>query len=139
MSFGQIKREKLIDERIGNISFVYGKATDIEQNDISYGVYLIFQNIKYKSITDTKIIGFHDKESLNEFIKDLNVVKTQMLLKEKVSIAWSRKLYNLYFYDFSYNLYLENVKGVPGYTTLNINDVDKLIEVLGKIDFGKDL
>ncbi len=30
LSFGQIKREKLIDERIGNISFVYGKATDIE-------------------------------------------------------------------------------------------------------------
>lgn len=138
MSFGQVKREQIIDEKIGKINFKYIKIINIEKNEVSYLVYLGFQNEKYKSITDTKSIGFFDKESLNEFNKDLNTVKTQMLLKEKVSISWNRSLYNLTLYDFSFALYLENVKGVKGYTTLNVDEVNKLIENISKIDFGKD-
>lgn len=138
ISFGQVKREKLIDEKIGKISFRYAKSTDLEKNEIIYFVYLGFQNEKYTSITDIKSVSFFDKESLNEFIKDLNAAKTQMLLKQKTDLSWNRKKYNLAFYDFSFDLYLKQATGTEAYTTLDEKTVDKLIEVLMKIDFGKD-
>lgn len=139
LSFGQVKRENFIDEKIGEIYLTYKKTTDLEKSEISYHVYLGFQNQKYSSISDIKSFGFFEKEKLENFIKDLKSAHTQMLLNEKISIAWERETYNLIFYDFSNNLYLEAGKGVKGYTTLNLQNLEKLLGYLSQIDFGKDI
>ena len=138
ISSGQVKKQTLLKETIGTTNLEYIKSTDIEINKISYLVYLSFQNQKYSSITDFKIIGFYDQESINVLIKDLTGAQKQMLLNEKVSVKWNKSNYNLDLYDFSPNLYLSSTKGVSGYTTLNSKQVGNLISNLSKIDFGKD-
>jgi hypothetical protein len=138
-SFGQVKRENIIDERIGEISFSYKKITDLEKSEITYLVYLGFQNQKYSSISDIKSIGFFEKDNLANFIKDLKSAHEQMLLDEKISIDWRKERYNLKLYDFSKALYLESTRGTGGYTTLNLKNLEKLLEYLSKIDFGKDI
>jgi hypothetical protein len=138
ISFGQTKNEKLIDQKIGKINFLYDKSTELETKEIRYLLYLGFQNEKYKSITDIKSVAFNDKESITQFIKDLNTAKTQMQSKEKIDLKWNRKRYNLALYDFSTALYLQKSSDSDAYTTLTLKDVEKLITTLLKIDFGND-
>ena len=134
----QTKRENLLSDKVGTINIKYIKSTDLDKNDIYYFVYLSFQNEKYTTITDTKSLGFKDKESLSEFVKDLNTAKTQMDLNQKVNLSWNRNNYNLKLYDFTNVLYITQSDGVKGYCTINNNLVEKLIQLLSKIDFGKD-
>jgi hypothetical protein len=137
--FSQVKRENLFKEKIGSVNLEYTKSIDLQSNTQNYYVFLMFQNQKYIQITDTKIISFYDQEKFNEFIKDLKSAYQQMLLKEKVEISWTKADYSLILYDFSKALYLESKKGVSGYTTLNLKQVENLIQSLSKIEIGKDV
>lgn len=137
VAFSQVKNETIMKEKIGSLTIEYNKKTNLENSNVDYRVYLLFQNQKYRSIVDTKIISFYSQESLDEFIKDLNASYKQMLTKEKVDISWSKNDYRLDLFDFSKSLYLNSVKDT-GYTTLSIKQVESLIKNLSRIEFGKD-
>ncbi len=134
----QIKRNTLLEKKIGPINLEYTKIVDIDRNNTRYMVSLTFQNEEYKSIIDVKVIGFFDSTKLNEFIQDLNSAFKQMELNEKVDMTWGKKDYNLQLYTFSKDLYLYSVNSVPGKTILNTKKVSSLSTALSKIQYGKD-
>jgi hypothetical protein len=133
----QIKREKFIDKEAGgNVTLKYQRSVDLDKGDTTYMVYFIFQNAKYTSITDTKIIAFYEKSSIAQLMKDMKSAYKQMITGEKVSIDWNREKYKLNLYDFSNDLYLIEGKGTGGYTMMSKKDVADLMEALSTIDFG---
>ena len=134
----QIKRIKLLEKEIGPITLLYQKSVNLDTGDSLYFVFLGFQNAKYKSITDIKSVALSDSFKLNEFIKDLKSAHKQMELNEKVSIEWKKENYSLILYDFTKELYFETKRGVGGYTIINKNNVLTLINVLSRIQLGKD-
>lgn len=165
LSFGQTKRTKLLNEKIGAISLDYFKTTDIINEEITYHVLLSFQNSEYKSQTDTKIIILNDLVEYDKFKVDLSKFYKQMLLNEKVDINYVTPVYGFTIYDFSENLYLRSFFDVnfknaksglelydldgnsylrkyyksAGYTTLSKKQVEELMVSINKIDFGNDV
>lgn len=135
----QTKTENLLSEKSGKINVKYIKSTNLEKNEVNYLLYLGFQNENYQTITDIKSLGFNNPLFIDAFLKDLIAVKTQMDLKEKVNLSWNRKYYNLKLYDFTPALYLSQSDGVKAYCTIDVKEVDKLIKLISKIDFGKDV
>lgn len=135
--FSQTKREKFIDVYAGgNVKLTYQATIDLDKKDTTWGAYLIFQNAKYTSITDTKVIALYDKETINQFLKDLISAFKQMNLGEKVSLSWARDKYILNLYDFSKDLYLQESKGTGGYIPMSKKNVGDLIIQISTIDFG---
>ena len=134
----QIKRIKLLEKEIGPITLLYQKSVNLDTGDSLYFAFLGFQNAKYTSITDRKSIAFSDNSKLNEFIKDLKSAHKLMELDEKVSMEWKKESYSIILYDFTKELYLETKRGVGGYTIINKNGVLNLINVLLRIQLGKD-
>jgi len=132
----QTKKERILDEKIGTISLVYTKIT--ENSDTNYMVHLAFQNAKYQSITDIKIIGFFDTTNLNKFKTDLLSAYKILKKGEKVDLTWDRPNYRLNIYEFGKNIYIAVTKGTGGYTILNIRGLENLLENLSLIDLGKD-
>ena len=137
VSLGQNKMVKIYNEKIGLVSATYLLFTDLESHDSIYAVSFSFQNAKYTSLTDTKSIIIHNKESLNELIKDFKSAYNQLILDEKVSMDWNKKEFSLSLYDFSKNIYFkQGSNSYDGYTMLNKNQTGKLLEYLSKIEFG---
>lgn len=135
----QIKRDKFIDRYAGgNVKLTYLRSVDLDKGDTTYMVFFIFQNAKYTSITDTKIIGLYDKASIEQWMKDMRSAYKQMITGEKVSIDWTRDKYKLTLYDFSNNLYFAEAKGTGGYTMMSKKNVAELMEFVSTIDFGKE-
>lgn len=137
-AFAQTKKTKILEEKIGTVNVTYSKNTDLDKDETYYFCSLIFQNAEYSSITDLKVISFMDIDELQAFIIDLRKIHYQMILDEKIDFSFKRTEYSLVLYDFSPNLYINTVKGVPGHTILGKNFVKKLIDSLSKIDFGSD-
>lgn len=131
----QEKKIELSSEKIGSISCKYNKLINLESKDTTFYLILLFQNVHYSSIIDTKAVMFTDQVNLDEFIKDLKTALPEM--GTKVSINWSRDLYSLSLHDFSAGLYLsEKSTEGSGYTVLNKKGVEKLIAWLETIHMG---
>lgn len=135
-AYSQIKKTKILEEKIGTINLTYFKSFDLDKNQTSYYCGLYFQNAKYTSITDLKFIHFYKKEDLEAFTSDLNKIYAEM--NDKVDISFDRDNYNLSLHDFSPNLYINTVKGVAGYNVLGKKLVKNLIDSLARVDFGND-
>ena len=68
----QTKRDKFIDRYAGgNVKLTYQRSIDLDKGDTLYMVFFIYQNAKYSTITDTKVIGLYNKEELAQFVKDM--------------------------------------------------------------------
>jgi hypothetical protein len=134
--YAQKKRITISEAKIGSLTNIYSKSINLETKDTIYSVFSGFQNEEYKTITDSKYIGFTNNENLQEFIKDLKNALIEM--ESKVSINWKKEYYKLDLYDFSNELYLQEApKKGKGYTLLTKNQVSEYIVWLEKIDFGK--
>jgi hypothetical protein len=135
----QTKRDKFIDRYAGgNVKLTYQRSIDLDKGDTLYMVFFIYQNAKYSTITDTKVIGLYNKEELAQFVKDMKTAYKQMITGEKVSIDWSRDKYKLSLYDFTNNLYLAEAKGTGGYSIMSKKNVAEMLELVTTIDFGKE-
>ena len=132
----QIKREKFINTNVGGITFSYGRSIDLDKGDTTYMVFLLFQNAKYSSITDTKILSFYDAASIAMFIKDLKSAYKQMSSGEKIDISWNRDTYKMNLYNFSNSLYLYGDRP-EGYTNVTLKSLSSILELFYTIDFGK--
>lgn len=135
----QVKRDYFINENAGNLKLIYQRNVDLDKGDTIYMVMFLFQNAKYTSITDTKVIGLYDKPTLEQWMKDMKTAYKQMLTGEKVSIDWARDNYKLTLYDFTNNLYLTEPKGTGGYIPMTKKHVVDLMQSASRIDFGKDI
>jgi hypothetical protein len=134
---GQVKRDKFIEKYAGNLKITYQRTTDIENNDTRYGVFLSFQNDKYKTLTDTKIVLLTSVAEIEQCKKDIKAVFKQMFSGEKVDMDWTRDKYKMTLYDFTGDMYFAEAKGTGGYTIMNRRAVSDFIEILYTIDFGK--
>lgn len=135
-SNAQIKREKFIEKYAGRVQVLYQRSINIDKEDTMYMVFLVYQNAKYSTIADTKIIGIYQNEELAKLIKDLTTAYNEMSKGEKVELEWSRDKYRLALYNFSNNLYLYEAKGSSGYTMLNKKEIVQMVELLSSIDIG---
>jgi hypothetical protein len=135
---GQVKREKFIEKYAGNLKITYQKTIDVESNDIRYGVFLLFQNDKYKTLDDTKIVLLTSVVELEQCKKDVISAFKQMF-SGKVDMSWVRDKYKINLYDFSGDMYFTEGKGTGGYTIMSRRAVSDFIEILSTIDFGKDI
>ena len=135
--FAQVKREKFIEKYAGNLKITYQKTTDVESNDIRYGVFLLFQNDKYKTLDDTKIVLLTSVVELEQCKKDVISAFKQMF-GGKVDMSWVRDKYKIHLYDFSSDMYFIEGKGTGGYVIMNRRAVSDFIEIISTINFGKD-
>jgi len=140
LSIGQTKRVPIFSEKIGTVELTYQKAIYLDNSSpTKYYAFIAFQNEEYKTIVDSKIIGFFSQETLTEFITDLKSVQEQMLTKEKVTIDWTKSNYKLQLYEFNVgNLYINTIQRGKGHTIINLKNVTKLIEKLSLIEIGKE-
>lgn len=149
-TIAQIKRETISKMNLGTIECTYTRTT--ENHDTSTHISIIFQNQKYKSIRDLKVITIlmgknsynsdyeYNMEKNTYFIEDYKYLK-QFLnqltsafqeMGKKSNLEWKDSLlssYSIVIYDFSILLYLEADRG---YTTLKKNQVKMLIIWLSK-------
>lgn len=135
----QVKREKFLEKYAGNLKITYQKIIDMEKEITTYVVYLTFQNDKYKTLTDIKVIGLYNVADIEQFTKDMKIAFKQMFSGQKVDMDWRRDKYKLTLYDFSSELYLSEAKGTGGYTTMSKRAVSDFIEIISTIDFGKEI
>jgi hypothetical protein len=135
--FAQVKREKFIEKYAGNLKITYQKTIDVESNDIRYGVFLLFQNDKYKTLDDTKIVLLTSVVELEQCKKDVISAFKQMF-SGKVDMSWVRDKYKINLYDFSGDMYFTEGKGTGGYTIMSRRHVSDFIEIISTINFGKD-
>lgn len=133
----QVKRDKFLEKNAGNLKITYQKITDMDKDITSYVVYLSFQNEKYKSLTDIKVVGLYNVSDIEQCKKDMKSAFKQMF-GGKVSMDWMRERYKLTLYDFTSDLYFYDVKGVGGYTIMSKRAVSDFIEIISTIDFGKE-
>jgi len=134
----QVKRDKFLEKKAGNLKITYQKITDMDKDITTYVVYLTFQNEKYESITDIKVVGLYNVADIEQCKKDMKTAFKQMFTSEKVTMDWIRAKYKLSLYDFTSNLYFYDVKGVGGYTIMSKRAVSDFIEIISTIDFGKE-
>ena len=135
--FAQVKREKFIEKYAGNLKITYQKTIDVESNDTRYGVFLLFQNDKYKTLDDTKIVLLTSVVELEQCKKDVISAFKQMF-SGKVDMSWVRDKYKINLYDFSSDMYFTEGKGTGGYVIMNRRAVSDFIEIISTINFGKD-
>lgn len=134
--FCQTKRIKILTDKIGAVNCNYSKTIDIETADTTYYVALYYQNSKYTQITDLQFIHFSKKEALDNFIKKLKSTLPEIIIEEN-EMNWEGEGYRFSKWGGYKQLVLFNDKN--GYTMLNIKQVEKLIALLEKIDFGSDI
>jgi hypothetical protein len=135
----QVKREKFIEKYAGNLKITYQRTIDMDKGDTRYGVFLSFQNEKYKTLTDIKVVGLYSVADIEAITKDLKIAFKQMFTGQKVDMNWTREKYKLNLYDFSSDMYFVEVKGTGGYTIMNRRAVSDFIEIISTIDFGKEI
>jgi hypothetical protein len=135
----QVKRDKYLEKVAGNLKITYQKITDMDNDKITYSVYLSFQNDKYKSLTDIKVIGLYSAADIEAITKDMKNVFKQMFSGEKTNMDWTREKYKMTLYDFTTNMYFAEAKGTGGYTIMPKRAVSDFIEIISTIDFGKDI
>lgn len=133
----QVKRDKFLEKNAGNLKITYQKITDMDKDITSYVVYLSFQNEKYKSLTDIKVVGLYNVADIEQCKKDMKSAFKQMF-GGKVNMDWMRERYKLTLFDFTSDLYFYDVKGVGGYTIMSKRAVSDFIEIISTIDFGKE-
>lgn len=138
-SIGQTKRVKIAKKQFGTVKCHYGKSINLESQDTYYTINVFFQNSKYSSITDLKFIHIHSQNHLDQFLQDMIKAYKQMLTREKVTMYWTGKKYQLSIYDFNSTLYITATgDGVKGDTQITKGLVKKMIIHLSRIEFGKD-
>jgi hypothetical protein len=135
----QTKREKLLEERVGTISAGYIKTANAENSEVSYLIFLGFQNAKYQTISDFKSVAIMSVPAFDKFKQDLLSAYKLLDKGEKVNMNWSHADYKLDLYDFSKNIYVSESGGTGGYTSLTKKQLGKLLEVLSVIEYGKDV
>ena len=135
----QVKRDKFLEKYAGNLKITYQKITDMDNDKITYSVYLSFQNDKYKTLTDIKVIGLYSVADIEAITKDMKNVFKQMFSGEKTNMDWTREKYKMTLYDFTTNMYFAEAKGTGGYTIMPKRAVSDFIEIISTIDFGKDI
>lgn len=134
----QKKHIAISEIKAGPVTAFYFKEANLETGDTSYYVFLRLQNAEYSNISDQKAILFTKQRELIQFIKDLKAALLEM--GNKQIIAWTREQYKISLFDSSNLLYLyESPSEGNGYTTLDKNDVEKLITWLETIKIGKDM
>lgn len=134
----QIKKVYLSESKIDDVQCKYVQAVDLDKGDTTMYVSLIFQNARYKTITDFKAIILmtkypstlsmpgDDSTQVYNFLKDLKAAFAEM--GNKSSIKWSRDGYTIGLHDFSNSLYLyESENDGNGCTLLSKKHVEKLI------------
>jgi hypothetical protein len=136
--FAQKKTDKILEKRVGNLSILYQKITYIDNDKITYMVFFVFQNDKYRSITDTKVIGLYSVADVEQCTKDMINVYKQMSTGEKTNMDWAREEYKMTLFDFSNSMYFAEAKGTGGYTIMPKNAVSNFIKTISTIDFGKE-
>ena len=135
----QVKRDKFLEKYAGNLKITYQRTIDMDKGDTRYGVFLSFQNDKYKTLTDIKVIGLYSVVDIEQCTKDMKTAFKQMFSGQKVDMDWTRDKYKLALYDFSSELYLSEAKGTGGYTIMSKRAVSDFIELISTIDFGKEI
>jgi hypothetical protein len=133
----QVKRDKYLEKTAGNLKITYQKITDMDNDKITYVVFFTFQNDKYRSITDIKVVGLYNVADIEQCKKDMKTAFKQMFTTEKVTMDWIRAKYKLSLYDFTNSLYFSEGKGT-GYTIMPKRAVSNFIEIISTIDFGKE-
>jgi hypothetical protein len=134
--FCQTKRIKILTDKIGAVNCKYSKSIDIETEDTAYYVSLLYQNFRYTQIVDIQSIFFSEKEELDNFIKKLKSTLPEIIIEEN-DMSWEGKGYRFRKRGGNRGLILYNEE--DGYTKLTIKQVEKLIALLEKIDFGSDV
>jgi hypothetical protein len=84
----QVKRDKFLEKNAGNHKITYQKITDMDKDITTYVVYLTFQNEKYKSITDIKLVGLYNVSDIEQCKKDMKTAFKQMFSVDKVNMDW---------------------------------------------------
>lgn len=123
VAFGQ--RQSTVTKR-AKVGYVTCKRSTTVNHDDGFTlecVRMTFQNYKYSRIVDIRSVSIYNQDELDQFIIDLeNAAKS---CKSKSTIYWNRSSYNLYCYDFSYQIYLSPKDG-RGYTKLTAKQCLKL-------------
>jgi len=65
-----VERKVIAKEKINNASFEVMRK--VQENDTSYFVSIIYQNMKYSTLVDTEIIMFNEKE---HYLDVINTIK----------------------------------------------------------------
>jgi len=137
-AFAQVKRDKFLEKYAGNLKITYQRTIDMEKEDTRYSVFLSFQNDKYKTLTDIKVIGLYSVADIEAITKDMKNVFKQMFSGEKTNMDWTREKYKMTLYDFTTSMYFAEAKGTGGYTIMPKRAVSDFIEIISTIDFGKE-
>lgn len=134
----QVKRDKFLEKYAGNLKITYQRTIDLEKEDTRYSVFLSFQNDKYKTLTDIKVIGLYSVADIEACVKDMKSVFKQMFSGEKTNMDWTRDKYKITLYDFTTSMYFAEAKS-GGYTIMPKRAVADFIEIISTIDFGKEV
>ena len=137
-AFAQVKRDRFIEKYAGNLKITYQRTIDMDKGDTFYSVLFSFQNDKYKTLTDTKVILLSNIADVEQCVKDIKSVFKQMFSGQKVDMEWTRDKYKMTLYDFTSDMYFADTKGTGGYTIMNKRAVSDFIEIISTINFGKE-
>lgn len=127
--FGQTKRVELSSDATYSYSVEHQMIVDIEAKDTIEAVVIYFSNIKYRSITDLRIISFVENERLEQFKKDLSAAIENIGTKD--AIKWDREDYTISVSGKRIYLYDED----KGCTMMNLKHSKRLLEYLKPIKF----
>ena len=112
----------------------YRKMIDLDKNDTTYKVVVIFQNLKYSSLVDFQMLSFSNQEDLAQFLVDLK--KALPEIGNKTALDWNRKNYSLALFEFDNTLHMYDDRHL-GYTCLNNKQTEKFISWVETIQMSK--
>jgi hypothetical protein len=136
---GQTKRTELFKQSFGGVEVLQKKSED-ETTGTLISTMLIFQNQKYAQISDLKIIGVFNKESLDLLISNLEKAlafsksgeKSQMEFKDAIA------KYSIEADGGNGRITLNSYRQVSGYIYVHPKNIIKIIEVLNVIKVNYD-
>jgi hypothetical protein len=138
-SIAQTKKMDLSRKDIGPLRpALYKQEINMETGDTIKYVILLFQNVRYSAITDTKSILFlnphKDDSTIKQFIADLKSAQAES--DKGVDMTWEQPMYNVRVKESDKAVYLIDPTGTTGYTYLTQRQTQMLLDWLSSIGFN---
>ena len=134
----QTKKMDLSRKEIGPLRpALYKQEINLETGDTIRYIIMLFQNVRYSSITDTKSIMFlnpeRDSSNVLKFIEDLKAA--QLESDKGVDMTWEHPMYNIRVKEKDKAIYLIDPTGTTGYTYLTMRQSDMLLDWFASLGF----
>lgn len=135
-SYAQEKTEALNEKKIGWVTLTHYRVTD-ESGSNEY-IYISYQNLKYKHITDWGGFILSERDQLNTFASDITKCKDFISTGEKAGFRIQGGKYTLNIYDFAQGvIYITDTD--KAYTSIEGDEIQMIIDWLSSVSLTASL